>query len=162
MSDFNRSSHDFTRFIEKLKDSEKTDFKFQETLFYLTLPDFNTFSKMCHDGVRHLFSWLKDEKGVKTIKDLKMPDSATSPMSEELVQEAIIEQFEIEKFDWRKLDISLDILTGSKHSDKLKDITLYSSCNWGVLYHWASDDGLVKLGGQAGVCARATRNSELS
>ena len=90
-----------------------------------------------------------------------MPDSATSPMSEELVQEAIIEQFEIEKFDWRKLDISLDILTGSNHSDKLKDLTLYSSCNWGVLYHWASDDGLVKLGGQAGVCAQSTRRSEI-
>jgi hypothetical protein len=163
MSDFNRSSHDFTRFIKKLKDSPTTDFKFQNTLFYLTLPDFNTFSKACHSGVREFFCWLKDDKKVNIIKDLKMPDSATSPMSEELVQEVIVDQFEIEKFDWRKLDISLDILTApkSKIRDTVKELTLYSSGNWSVLYHWASEEGLVTLGGEKGVYARSPQLSEL-
>lgn len=83
-----------------------------------------------------------------------MPDSATSPLSGELVKEAIIDQFEIERFDWRKLDISLDILTApeSKIRDTVKELTLYSSGNWSVLYHWASEEGLVTLGGQEGVC----------
>lgn len=92
-----------------------------------------------------------------------MPDSATSPMSEELVQEVIVDQFEIEKFDWRKLDISLDILTApkSKIRDTVKELTLYSSGNWSVLYHWASEEGLVTLGGEKGVYARSPQLSEL-
>jgi hypothetical protein len=147
MSDFNQSSHDFTRFIDQLTQRSSPDnLLFEETLFYVYLPDLNTFKKPCpHDGVRALFSWLGEHKGVKKIKNLNMPDSTTSPMSDELVGEAIIDRFEIEKFDWRKLDINLDILTKSEHAAQFTDITLYSSGNWSVLYHWKSKDGLAKL-----------------
>ncbi|EXJ88024.1 hypothetical protein A1O1_04951 [Capronia coronata CBS 617.96] len=155
MSDFNRSSHDFTRFIKKLRDAPESDFKFRET------------------GTREFFAWLKNEKKVNIINDLKIPDSATHPPSEELIKEAIIDQFEIEKFDWRKLDVSLDMLTaprgelgGSGNNitaldsecdpqpqfrDKIKEITLYSSGNWSVLYHWASEEGLKNLGEEEGL-----------
>ncbi|QSZ30959.1 hypothetical protein DSL72_000518 [Monilinia vaccinii-corymbosi] len=74
-----------------------------------------------------------------------MPDSTTNSMSDTFVQESIINKFEIEKFDWRKLDVNLDILTSSSHADHFTELVLYSSGNWSVLYHWLSDDGLAKL-----------------
>ncbi|KAF1993814.1 subtilisin-like protein, partial [Amniculicola lignicola CBS 123094] len=178
MSDFNQSSHDFQRFVEKLRklDPVKTrngtlsrrstnlaheeqriqqaigttheTLSFEDTLFFVYLPDLNNIRKPCpHQGIRSLFEWLEG-KGVKRIITLNMPDSASSPMSDELVEDAIIRRFEIEKLDWRKLDISLDILTPSKDSDwspQITKLTLYSSGNWSVLYHYLSKDGLARL-----------------
>lgn len=156
MSDFNQSSHDFTMFItEMVKPPEegrppKELLQFEESLIYVFLPDLNTFKKKVpHDGVRALFQWLSVTAHVKTIKSLNIPDSITTPMNDELVSEAIINRFAIEKFDWRKLDINLDILTKSNHEEKFTDLTLYSSGNWSVLYHWISPHGLQKL---TGVC----------
>ncbi|KAF2252977.1 hypothetical protein BU26DRAFT_560324 [Trematosphaeria pertusa] len=63
------------------------------------------------------------------IRSLNIPDSTKSPLSEELVEAATIKPFKIEKFDWRKLDINLDILSQSEHSSHFKGITLYSSGN---------------------------------
>lgn len=147
MSDFNQSSHDFNRFITQLTQHSRVDnLQFEETLYYIYLPDLNTFKKPCpHDGVRSLFEWLSGQKGVQIIKNLNMPDNTTSPMSDELVKDAIINRFHIEKLDWRKLDINLDTLTTSNHAAHFLDLTLYSSGNWSVLYHWVSRDGLEKL-----------------
>lgn len=67
-------------------------------------------------------------------------------MSDELVEEAIINKFQIEELDWRKLDIDLNTLTRSPHADQFTKLTLYASGNWSVLYHWVlSKDGIAKL-----------------
>lgn len=181
MSDFNRSSHDFKGFVEKLtkidpassgnvRGDEKTQrepfgsrsghakshvggsaaaigrLDFEPNLFFVSLPDFNNFRKPCpHEGVRSLFHWLHG-KGVKQIDELNMPDSTTSPMSDELVYEAILNVFTVRRFDWRKLDINLDILTRNPDTAKaITHLTLYSSGNWSTLYHWTSVDGLPRL-----------------
>ncbi|KAF4632334.1 hypothetical protein G7Y89_g5795 [Cudoniella acicularis] len=148
MSDFNQSSHDFAMVVSEITKSSEKTLPFEESLIYVFLPDFNTIKKRIpHNGVRELFQWLSNEAHVKTIKSLNIPDSTTTPMSDELVSEAIIDRFIIEKFDWRKLDINLNILTRSEHKGKFTDLTLYSSGNWSVLYHWISQDGLQKLTG---------------
>ena len=66
-------------------------------------------------------------------------------MSDELVEEAILKEFAVEEFDWRKLDINLDILTQSPHADHFTKVTLYANANWSLLHHWISDEGLAKL-----------------
>lgn len=162
MSDFNQSSHDFKKFVDELikstdelksstgKLTKSTDkqLQFEECLLSVFLPDLNIFKKdIPHDGVRELFKWLHGEGNVKRIKSLSIPDSTTRPMSDELVSEAIVDVFEIEKMDWRKLDINLDILVRSPHHEEFTDITLYSTGNYSVLYHWISEHGLKKLTG---------------
>jgi hypothetical protein len=150
MSDFNQSSHDFKIFVDELTVSNDKDLLFEECLLSVFLPDLNTFKKATpHDGVSDLFKWLSDEGKVKRIKFLNIPDSTTLPMSDELVSKAIFDVFEIEKFDWRKLDINLDILVRSNHCKEFTDITLYSTGNFSVLYHWMSPRGLKQL---TGVC----------
>jgi hypothetical protein len=154
MSDFNQSTHDFSRFVEHLKvDSQTDDLPFEKTLLYVYLPDLSTFRKECpHNELRTFFSWLNETKGVTAIKDLSIPDNISNPISDELMEQAVLQKFKIEKFDWRKLDISLDILTNSPFASELRDLKLYSSGNWSTLYHWASKDGL------GSVCFPKVRN----
>jgi len=127
------------------KVESKQVLQFEETLFFVHLPDFN-YVRMPrpHEGVGKLFSWLQT-KNVKTIKRLHIPDSTISPMSDEFVESAILDKFMIEELDWRKLDLNLDVLTRAKNKDHITDLSLYSSGNWSVLYHWISIDGLAKL-----------------
>jgi hypothetical protein len=130
--------------------------EFEDILFYVCLPDFNNFKEPPHNEVRRLFRWLERRK-VKTIRSLDIPDSTTHPMCDVLVEGAILNKFEINKLVWRKLDINLDILTRSHHADNFTEITLYSSGNWSVLYHWVSDEGLVKFKGVG--CIPSSRSS---
>ncbi|GAW22634.1 hypothetical protein ANO14919_121760 [Xylariales sp. No.14919] len=116
---------------------------FEDILFYVCLPDMNFFKESPQCEIRRLFKWL-ELGGVKTIRHLSIPDSTTRPMCDIIVHEYITKRFSIEKFDWRKLDINLKILTvGTKN--EFTELTLYSSGNWGVLYHWASGEGLMAL-----------------
>jgi hypothetical protein len=125
--------------------AEKMSIEFENILFYVNLPDLNNFKDTPHDEVRRLFQWLAYRE-VKTIRSLCIPDNNVAPMSDVLIEGAIINKFEIEKFDWRKLDINLEILTKSHYSGKFTELKLYSSGNWSVLHHWVSDEGLVTLG----------------
>ncbi|KAL1615283.1 hypothetical protein SLS56_011864 [Neofusicoccum ribis] len=94
--------------------------------------------------------WLIEQ--ITTVTKTRSVEASGNPtkrssISDELVEKAILSQFKIEKFDWRKLDIDLSILTNSPHAEHFTDITLYSSGNWSVLYHRTSKDGLLKLKG---------------
>ena len=142
MSEFSQSSKYFKTFLDHFK-QHSADTQYEESLVYVDLPDLNTFENECpHDWVREFFSWLSG-KGVKNIKKLHIPDSISNPMCEELVGEAILSQFKIQSFHWRKLDVNLDVLT--KFASDLTEISLFSSGNWSVLYHWASQSGLATL-----------------
>lgn len=156
MSDFNQSTHDFQKFIKKLTESDvATDYEnddvrapwrglhFEETLFFVHLPDLNYVRlPRPNDCIRTLFRWIKETKGVRIIRRLHLPDNTTSPLSEEFVTDAILNKFTINDLDWRKLDLNLDMLSSSSIAKHLESLSLYSSGNWSVLYHWISSDGL--------------------
>lgn len=124
--------------------TESNAIEFEDILFYVCLPDFNNFKELPHGEVRTLFEWLRF-RGVTTIRSLDIPDSTVHPMSDILLKGAVLDKFEVNKLVWRKLDMNLDILVKSDFADKITDLTLYSSGNWSVLYHWVSEEGLVKL-----------------
>jgi hypothetical protein len=92
--------------------------------------------------MKRFLVWLK-ERGVKAIKELIIPDSCKSPLTPEFVRAHVLRTFNIESLDWKVLDVSLDLLT--ENAPSLKEVTLYSSGNWSILYHWVSVDGLAKL-----------------
>ena len=126
--------------------AESDAIRFEDVLFYVCLPDLNYFKDPPHAEIRRLFKWLQHQ-GVNTIRHLCIPDSTTAPMHDVLVSEDVMERFKIEKFEWRKLDINLEVLTESMSPADFTELTLYSSGNWSVLYHWASNDGLKQLTG---------------
>jgi hypothetical protein len=168
MSNFNQSSHNFETFVDKLTQLDidlpegKSVLRFEDTLFFVHLPDLNYVKQPCpHHTIHRLFDWL-GRKEVRTIKKFSIPDNTTYPLSDAFVQQYIIDAFDTEELDWRKLDVNLDIIAGTpdrrrlaKEVNKptsntwkcLTDLALYSSGNWSVLYHWISKDGLAKLEG---------------
>ncbi|KAL4923524.1 S8 family peptidase [Aspergillus undulatus] len=178
MSDFNRSSHDFEKFVDRLTtivprnmnddsdDEEDTAVSlpgmvsFEDTLFFVQLPDLNHVKQPCYqETIRKLFSWLAKTQGVKTIKRLYIPDSSLTPLSDAFIALYVLDQFNIEALDWRKLDVNLEVFTSSSAGRRteaevavnwntckhLRELTLHSSGNWSVLYHWISEDGLARL-----------------
>lgn len=171
MSDFNQTSHNFEKFVKKLttldgnRDAhDETTLQFEDILFFVQLPDLNYVKQpLPHQVLQKLFSWLRNKKGVQTIKRLNVPDCTTNPMNPAFFRLNILNHFIIEELDWRILDLNLDILTqniagqnsqdgNAKASSKtvnigdhLRKLTLYSSGNWSVLYHWLSKNGLATL-----------------
>ncbi|KAL4950088.1 hypothetical protein BDW69DRAFT_187706 [Aspergillus filifer] len=172
MSDFNRPSHDFKEFVDSLITMPKTTkhhldddddegnavgpsrtVSFEDTLFFVQLPDLNYVKQPCNQGtIGKLFSWLAKTQGVKTINRLYIPDNSLNPLSDAFIARCVLDQFRIEVMDWRKLDANLEVFTcgcddqGTGNTRRhIKELTLYSSGNWSVLYHWICEDGLAKL-----------------
>jgi hypothetical protein len=50
----------------------------------------------------------------------------------------------VQEMDWRKLDLSADILLERAHL--VERLVLYSSGNWAVIDHWFGSNGLPLLG----------------
>lgn len=148
-SDFNEPSHDFSQFIRDIWKNRGAmkDLQFEPTLFYVVLPDFyHHDNTQFHDEVETLFKWLEEFQEVTSIVDLVIPDSFQKPMEDNFIQLKILDKFYVTSLNWRKMDINMEILTESVKTKKsLRQVQLYSSGNWSILHHWASDDGLRKI-----------------
>jgi hypothetical protein len=70
---------------------------------------------------------------------LTVQDSVLRPTSEREIS-SVLEKIQIENLDWRKLDIDLDVLRNLEQLTQLRELHLYSSSNWGILYFWGMDD----------------------
>lgn len=149
MSDFNYDSHDFQNFVQVLENfpSESAncdkEWVFEDFLAYLVLPDLGRISYLdTRDVLTRFVAWLL-RKGVTTIIELNIPDNHVHPLAEAFVVDSFLKMFTVHKLDWRKLDISLRFLSENESvRNNLRELQLYSSTNWGVLYHWGSPAGL--------------------
>ena len=165
LSDLSQPTHSFERFVKELSTSEKgrkqrekqpvaskfssSHLRFEDTLLYLRLPDFRrvvSHSKEQRMAVAYLFEWLSLQN-VRTIIDCIIPDSLLCPLDDDFITKNLFQRFSIERLDWRKLDLNLDLLLRLKMKDWqcIEEMKLYSSGNWGVLFYWASVDGLCQF-----------------
>jgi hypothetical protein len=92
-----------------------------------------------------IFDWLW-EKGVtkiiKVIAEDNVDDDSSIAHSDEVIEEAL-RRFDVEVWDWRKMDISIDtIATAAKN---VRVVHLYSSGNKAILRGWSDSDGLAVL-----------------
>ncbi|KFY88353.1 hypothetical protein V498_06812 [Pseudogymnoascus sp. VKM F-4517 (FW-2822)] len=78
--------------------------------------------------------------GVKSIITVTVLDYGHPCHSDEAIEEAL-KDFQVENWDWKKVDLCTDVIATS--SDQVKSISLYSSGNNAVLMGWASSEGLV-------------------
>lgn len=62
--------------------------------------------------------------------------------SDEVIEEAL-RRFQVEVWDWKKLDISSETIFQA--AENVKEISLYSTGNNAVLMGWYSDEGLKKF-----------------
>jgi len=81
--------------------------------------------------------------GVERIVNLNAWDNPFHPISDRLIS-VLVGVFKVEKLNWYKYDLDLDAL--KRYGAHLRKLWLYSSCNWGTLFHWTSEDGFLNSG----------------
>ncbi len=87
---------------------------------------------------RDILKWLKRSRGVNGIYQLSIRDSPYLPHSEDRISESL-EGFDIESLDWKRADLSIDLI--ADHCPNLKILHLYAG-SWASLSYWISKDGL--------------------
>lgn len=85
-----------------------------------------------------VFRWLR-ENGVKKIVKVMVIDDGDPSHADSSIEEAL-HGFDVEKWDWKRLDLNTDVIAAS--TKVAEEISLYSSGNNAVLMGWASPQGL--------------------
>ncbi|KAL6786469.1 peptidase S8/S53 domain-containing protein [Trichoderma sp. SZMC 28012] len=138
-------------------DSLAGHLKFESILRYVAFP------KITFTGVRNItpqnyrglwdmaeiFEWLR-RNGVEKILSIIVYDNVEPSHSDAAIEGALvvkdkpngssIETFDIETWDWQKLDINCDVIADC--APNVEEISLYSSGNNAVLMGWSSTKGL--------------------
>jgi hypothetical protein len=100
-------------------------------------------------GLSHLvtvFDWLRKNHVEKIVKVMVIDDAEPSHCDASI--EEALRDFGVEIWDWKKLDLSTDVIWRATTSPEDKDvsvvreISLYSTGNNSVLMGWASPQGL--------------------
>jgi hypothetical protein len=89
-----------------------------------------------------VFDWLR-RNGVQKIIKIMVIDDGNVSHSDAKIEEAL-SGFEVEIWDWKKLDINPDVICNS--TSEVEEISLYSTGNNAVLMGWASPQGLLHKG----------------
>jgi len=92
-------------------------------------------------SVAQIFEWLRAREVMKIIKVIVIEDDK-APHGDDVI-EATLEGFQVEVFDWRKLDVcSQTIRAAAKH---VREVFLYTRGQRAVLWGWSAVDGLISL-----------------
>jgi hypothetical protein len=97
---------------------------------------------IARQGFKKIFEALQ-KKAVKKIIKLVVEDDEGVPHSDEVLEALRAFDIEIEDWDWRRVDISTEVLLQA--APKVKKLNLYSNGNPAVLHSWSGTDGLVLL-----------------
>ncbi|PSN59993.1 subtilisin-like protein [Corynespora cassiicola Philippines] len=89
------------------------------------------------EDMKTVFDWLRG-KGVKVIVKVMVIDDGDTPHSDRAIEESL-EEFQVENWDWKKLDISSEVI--SRSTTKVEEVSLYCSGNNAVLMGWGSSYG---------------------
>jgi hypothetical protein len=135
---------DFAQFVDRFKPKEGLDF--DNVLIRVQLPDMSNASHQESAAeIVGLLNKLRKKKGeggfgVERIVNLNAWDNPLYPINDTTIA-ILVDVFKVEKLDWYKYDLDLDIIkcVGAR----LRKLWLYSSSNWGILFHWTSEEGFL-------------------
>ncbi|KAK1243121.1 hypothetical protein MKX07_003749 [Trichoderma sp. CBMAI-0711] len=167
ISHFNSKQHRVSEFVDSLIQHSENEnlLSYEETLRYVEFPaldikvdDKETFPENAylpsqHTEVFDTLKWLQEQKGVRQIVELKVPDRLINPHDEKRIAEYVA-KFEVECLDWRCLDLPISVFGSHKPenstdltivNDKIKELHLYSSGRRAVIDHWLGSNGIPTL-----------------
>ena len=131
----------FSTFVKNF-DRGQQFLRFEEILQCVQLPDLSEDDPAkTRDLFDDLFTKLKKDFGVKRIMRLVAWDNLLRGVEDNMIAKWV-NDFQVEDLDWRKLHLDLDCFSPSL---PLRIIRLYSRGNWGALYFWTSDEGVLKF-----------------
>lgn len=85
-----------------------------------------------------VFDWLRRNHVEKIVKVMVIDDG--DPSHADASIEEALRDFNVEIWDWKRLDLSTEVIW--KSTNVVKEISLYSTGNNAVLMGWASPQGL--------------------
>jgi hypothetical protein len=89
-----------------------------------------------------LFSWLKDEKRVKTMLRVIVDDMQEPAHTDETI-EACLSGMGVEIWDWKKTDLCSDVIRNV--APQVREVHLYWGGNNAILRGWGEAEGLREL-----------------
>ncbi|KAG0131236.1 hypothetical protein HOY82DRAFT_560245 [Tuber indicum] len=89
-----------------------------------------------------MFDWLRNNRGVKKIIEVRVLDNEDPPHSDEIIEKSL-KNFDVEVLNWFKFDLCSETIL--KAAPNVQEVHLYSSGNNAVLHAWSGCDGLAKL-----------------
>ncbi|KAH8588899.1 hypothetical protein B0O99DRAFT_693055 [Bisporella sp. PMI_857] len=132
---------DISEFVQSLiqhRDPKKPVLPlYEETIRYAEFPaldlkveDRESFNHNNHFTVPHVevfdvLNWLHDDKGVRSIIELKVQDRLINPHDEIRIAQNV-KRFNVEVLDWKILDLSISIFE-KEVKERIKELHLYSS-----------------------------------
>lgn len=90
---------------------------------------------------KDVFEWLW-QNGVRRILEVRVNDLVEMPHKDHVI-EAALKPFQVEKWNWKKLNICSDTIL--RAAPDVREVFLYSSGNNAVLRSWSCKHGLAQL-----------------
>jgi hypothetical protein len=129
--------------VQKQPEAPTFCVEFETTLSFVDIPvpdlprvKAETVGVAIRDETKRILNWLRDEKGVTGIYELRVRDSLYLPHCEETIK-SCLDNFDIEILDWMRVDLSLEPIKDTCRN--LKELTLYGS-TWSSLQSWTSEE----------------------
>ncbi|UKZ78892.1 hypothetical protein TrVFT333_006638 [Trichoderma virens FT-333] len=155
LSQFSFKNHGVDEFVYSLINHRGNSglLSYEQTIKYARFPTLednvddqqSSSSRTCidHTEVFDVLDWLKEQKGVTSIVELKVPDRMFKPHNELKIAE-YVKKFEVENLDWRFLDLSLSLFD-DEVKGRIKKLHLYSSGKHVAINHWLGSEGIASF-----------------
>ncbi|PTB49646.1 hypothetical protein M431DRAFT_524534 [Trichoderma harzianum CBS 226.95] len=97
-----------------------------------------------HAEVFLILDWLRNDKKVREIIELTVPDRLVNPHNEVKIGN-YVKFFQVQVLNWRFLDLSITVLPDQETKDRIKELHLYASGKRAAISHWTSENGILTL-----------------
>ncbi|KAL4881677.1 hypothetical protein BJY04DRAFT_218119 [Aspergillus karnatakaensis] len=136
-------------YVKAITEERFDKFPFESCLSYVCLPPrkYQTADTAARgntdtlESYQPIFNFIK-KQGVKKIFKVTVNDLVGPPHSDRLIVE-LTRAYNIQHWDWRKLDISSDTILAA--APDVKTVVMHSSGNLSTLQGWACKHGLARL-----------------
>ncbi|KAL7792820.1 hypothetical protein V8C43DRAFT_315334 [Trichoderma afarasin] len=97
-----------------------------------------------HTEVFLILDWLRNDKKVREIIELTVPDRLVNPHNEVKIGN-YVKLFQVQALNWRFLDLSITVLPDQETKERIKELHLYASGKRAAISHWTSENGILTL-----------------
>ncbi|KAF3067660.1 Minor extracellular protease Epr [Trichoderma lentiforme] len=156
LSRFNSKKYPVSDFVQSLishKDNPDL-LSYERTLKYAEFPNLDAKvdeKEIFGDDVHYehaevflILDWLRDDKNVREIIDLTVPDRLVNPHNEVKIGK-YVKLFQVQALNWRFLDLSITVLPDQETKERIKELHLYASGKRAAISHWTSEKGISTL-----------------
>ncbi|KAL6693303.1 hypothetical protein J3F84DRAFT_401180 [Trichoderma pleuroticola] len=159
LSRFNSKKYPVSDFVRSLINHQDNPdlLSYEHTLKYAEFPNLDAKDdekEIFGDDVHYehaevflILDWLRNDKKVREIIELTVPDRLVNPHNEAKIGN-YVKLFQVQVLNWRFLDLSITVLPDQETKERIKELHLYASGKRAAISHWTSEKGILTLPNQ--------------